>query len=211
VSFVSEPFSTIGGYTDYSLQAAERSTGEVDTQLARDLGAAVGAKLESELWVGIGSAGRIRGLTQASPTTVKTMAAQTLADYLLKSQDAYQAVTVALGRPPDVLVLHPRRAAFLRAASTGVPIAGLFPPNITIVESPAAPSNLGGGTNEDWSFWLRRDALPLATDGLTLQHQVQAQGTQLTVRTLCYGYYALASALRPEALGVIKGGTTPTF
>jgi HK97 family phage major capsid protein len=210
VSFVNEPFSTVGAYQDYSFHASDRSTGEVDLQLARDLGAAIAAKVESELFLGPGTGGRIRGLDAATGITTKTAAAQTFADFLLKSNDAYQTVTTTLGRPPDILVLHPRRAAWLRASSTGVPIAGLFPPGVTIVESPASPATLGGGT-EDWSWYLRRDALPLATDGINIEFHTQAQGTTLTTRCLAYQYLAFATALRPEAIAVIKAYTPPAF
>ena len=60
-SFDNEPLCTFETYTDYSLQASERSGGVVDLQLARLIGAAYGAKLESELFQGPGTGNRIRG------------------------------------------------------------------------------------------------------------------------------------------------------
>jgi hypothetical protein len=81
---------------------------------------------------------------------------------------------------------------------------------ILITNRVTTPTNLGGST-EDWSFWLRRDAVPLATDGIDLQHQVQAQVTHSTGRTLVYGFHAFATALRPEATGSIRGTTPPPF
>jgi hypothetical protein len=212
VAFDSEPFSTIATWIGVSFQAVDRSGGEVDQQIAADVGAAYGSKLEAELFVGTGSSGRIRGLNAASWGTTKTVAAQTLADFLLKFHDAFQSATVALGMPPDLAVFHPRRLAILQAQSGNVRLAEILPSNLQIIASPAASSNLGGGTNEDWTFLINRDSTPLVTDPPSVEAQVQGgSGGALQVNYVIHGYSAFASARRPEGLAVVKGATTPTF
>jgi hypothetical protein len=210
ISFDDEPFSTIASWIGVSFQAVDRSGGEVDAQIAEDLGAAYGAKLESELWTGTGSSGRIRGLNNASWGTTKTLSAQTLADHLLKIADAWQSADVALGRPPDLLAMHPRRVAFLRASASTVRLEDLLPAGLELVASPGQVTNLGGGT-EDWIVLINRASTPLATDPPSTEVHTEAAGTVLTANFLIHGYSAFAAARRPEGLAVVKGATAPTF
>jgi hypothetical protein len=168
-----------------------------DAQIAGDLGAAFAAKLESELWVGTGSSGRIRGLTQASPGTTVTAGGVTVANQLGAIFNCYQQLTVALGRPPDLLAVHPRRAAWWAQSVAGAP-AKYVPDGVTLVASPAAPSNLGSGTNEDNPHFLVRDVVPLAIDPPSIDVQPQQSGTSMTARAIlvCYCAFATNAALR---------------
>jgi hypothetical protein len=204
-----EPFSTVATYVDASFATRDRSGGLADLLIAQDLGQAYGEKVESELWVGTGSSGRIRGLTQASPTTSVAAGGQTLPQNLGALFNCFQQSTMALGHAPDILAVHPRRAAWLRQAVAGAP-AVFVPPGVELVESPQAPSSLGGGS-EDWPFFISRAAVPLATDGPQVSVHEQATGNALTARFVVRGYLAFASAARPEGMGKVTALTTPTF
>jgi hypothetical protein len=208
ISFVSEPFSTVATYVDYSFQAADRGA-IVDEQMAVDIGSAWATKVESELWVGTGSAGRVRGLTQMSGLTSVAAGGQTLANNLGAIWNCYQQTTMALGRPPDLLVVHPRRSAWWAQAVAGAP-ANFVPDGVALVESPSAPSNLGGGS-EDHPFLVNRAAVPLATDGPQITFQTRPRGTELVTRVTIHGYLAFATAVRPEGAGKVTALTTPTF
>jgi hypothetical protein len=124
--------------------------------------------------------------------------------------NCFQQVTTALGRQPDLLAVAPRRYAWWQQCVVGAP-ASFVPQNVQLVASPAAPVNLGGGTNEDRPFFIARDSVPLVTDGPQLDIQVQQSGTSLTARAILRAYAAFATAARPEALGVVTGLVSATF
>jgi hypothetical protein len=127
----------------------------------------------------------------------------------LKYEDARQSLHNVLGRPADLVVFAPRREAYLEALSTNVALTDLLGP-VTEVISPGSATNLGAGS-DDWVWLIHRDALPLATDGPSIEQHPQAQGTNLLTNFLIHGYASFATALRPEALAVIKGLGAPTF
>jgi len=88
-----------------------------------------------------------------------------------------------------------------------------MPDNIEIVDSPAAPLTLGGGT-EDWIVVMNRAACPLVADDqpqVEFQNQGPSAGINLTFRWLIYAYVALGVTRRPEGVGLVKGATPPTF
>ena len=209
IAFDNEPLSTIAGAVEYSFQVAERGV-NVDATIANDLGAAFGAKVESELWVGTGTNGRVKGLTQASPGTSVAAGGQTAANNLGVIHNCFQQLTMAFGQPPDLLAVHPRRSAFWRQMVVGAP-APFVPPNVELVESPGAVGNLGAGTNEDWPTFVVRTAVPIATDGPQISFQVQQSGTSLIARSVLTAYVSFATSARPEGIARITSLTTPAF
>jgi hypothetical protein len=210
ISFDSEPFSTVASYLDISYQAIDRSGGYLDQQIALDLGFGYGSLVEGELHTGSGSGGHIRGLANAAPTTSVAASSQTAASELSAVWNCYQQTAVALGGvKPDLLIVHPRRSAWWYQSVVGAP-APWVPGGVQLVESAAAATNLGGGT-EDRPHFLRADRVPLATDGPTFEYHPQGAGTSLTGRFVIHGYLAFATAARPEAMGRITGLTTPAF
>jgi hypothetical protein len=205
-----EPVSTIAEYADVSLQALQRGGATVDAQVASDFGKAWGTKIEGELFAGTGTSGRIRGLNSASWGSTVTVAGQTIANQISSLQNAYQEAAVALGMPPDILVLASRRLAWLRANFTTLALEQEFP-GVTIVQSPQASTNLGAGTNEDWCFWVNSAAAPLFTNGPEITWHGEATITAITARVVIFSLAAFATARRPEGLAVVKGITTPAF
>jgi hypothetical protein len=210
VTAVSEPFSTLMAEVDYSYQVHDRGGDLADRQIAQDLSAAFGAKIESELWVGTGSGGRIRGLTQASPTTSVAVSSTTAAGNVGGIWNLFQQFTTAYGKQPDLLAVAPRRYAFWEQMVVGAP-ATMIPQSVQLVVSPQAPTNLGGGTNEDRPYFLFRDAVPLVTNPPTIDVQLQQAGTSLQAKAILHAYAAFATAARPEAMGVLTGLVSATF
>jgi hypothetical protein len=112
--------------------------------------------------------------------------------------------------------MSPRRAGGIGSlcAALGLPFEGVFPPNVRIVISPAAPTNLGAGTNEDWLLILNRASTPLVYSGeptILVQEQQSGAGTGLNVRMVTYAYVTLGVSRRPEGVGIVKGLTAPAY
>jgi hypothetical protein len=216
VGSVTDALQTIGAYVDFSAQTRELSGGWTDMVIGEELGRAFGARLESELWSGTGSSGRFTGFTQMTGNSSSTVAGQTLANITAKINDQFSQVSVNLGSTPDLIAMHPRRYANLAQGTNalGLPFEDSLPDALTIVISPAAPTNLGASTNEDWILVMNRASTPLvrnAQPNLEFQNQGPSAGTNLTFRWLVYSYVTLGVSRRPEGVGLIKGATTPSF
>ena len=107
-----------------------------------------------------------------------------------------------------------RFGQFLAAcAALGTDADGLLPASIQVVVSPAAPTNLGGGTNEDWLVVLNRASTPLVYDGEpTILFQRQGQTpSNLNMKVTAYAYVTLGVSRRPEGCGLVKGVLAPSF
>lgn len=212
VALDSEPISTIASGYQYSFQSSDRGGAPFDRMVAADLGAQWYALLEFELFQGTGSGGRIRGLdamTAGTNVTVTSQIFSTAAGGQLASVwNAYQQVALALGQPPDLTVVAERRLAWWQSQSPNVAVTSILPG--TVVASPGAATNLGGGT-EDWVFLVNRASMPLFTsaypDGPTLEVDAQASGSTLTADVTVRAYAAFATNRRPEGVGIVKGIT----
>lgn len=218
VDSAEDPLRTVAAYLDYSAQGSERSGGWFDRVMGDELGRALGARLESQIWSGSGSGGQLTGLVTMSGGSDDTVEGQTLANQTASIWEVYAEVAQALGEVPDVIAMGSRRAGGLGslAAATAQDFEKLFPPSVRerIVISPAAPTNLGAGSNEDWIVLLNRDAIPLVRDPepvVEVHRQQASAGTALNFRMVIYLYCALGTSRRPEGVGTVRGLTAPTY
>jgi hypothetical protein len=169
------------------------------------------------LWSASGSSGQITGFQVMTGNSSSTVAGQTLANITAKIADQFQQVSVNLGALPDLIAMHPRRYANLPQGcnALGLPFDEAVADSLQLVISPAASTNLGAGTNEDWILLLlNRAAVPLVLDpnpSVEFSRQGPSTGTNLTFRWLIYAYVTLGVSRRPEGVGLVKGATTPSF
>jgi HK97 family phage major capsid protein len=204
-----DPLRTIAGELPFSVQTMERGGAQFDRYMGFELGYAYGARLEQQIWAGTGASGQLTGLTVMTGNSSSTVSGQTQALVWNKCMDQLQQVSVNLGSQPDILALASRRHAHLFA---NIPAPNI-PPGLTLVPSPAAPTNLGGGT-EDWLALINRPALPLVCDedpSIEVQQEGPSAGTTLTFRFVIYNYVALGVSRSPAGVGLVKGATPPVF
>lgn len=218
VASATDPLQTVGAFVDFSAQTQERSGGWFDRIIGEELGRAFGTRLESQLWSGSGSSGQFTGFTVMTGNSSATVAGQTLGNQTAKIWAQYDAVTTNLGAAPDLIAMASRRAGGIGslAAALGLQLENVIPmePRENIIVSPAAPVNLGAGTNEDWVLILNRAAVPLVRNAeptLEFHQQGPSAGTNLTFRWLIRSYVTLGVSRRPEGVGLIKGLTAPTY
>jgi hypothetical protein len=213
-----DALQTIAAFADFSAQSQERSGGWFDRIIGEELGRAYGARLEQQIWAGAGSGGEITGFTVMSGNSSSTVAGQTLANQTAKIAAQFQAVTDNLGAVPDCIAMGQRRYAGLQSltAALGMPVENVIPAPLraNLVVSPAAPTNLGGGT-EDWILILNRASTPLVCNPEpTVEFQQQGPsigGSVLTWRWLIHSYVTLGVSRRPEGVGLVKGTTAPAY
>lgn len=221
---------TIAGQQTVSRQALERGTG-VDMIVMNDLIASYHTTLDSAVVAELlASAGQSVTYTDASPS---------VAELYPKLMDAIQKVQTTFYAGPNVIIMHPRRLAFIMSAldTTNRPLVVPAPRNMNgvasgngavvygnsgyeiaglpIITDANVSVTQGAGTNEDTIFIGNLQELHLWEDAgapMFLRFD-QPKAAELDVLAVVYGYSAYTANRYPNAWAKI-GGTglvTPTF
>lgn len=221
---------TIAGQQTVSRQALERGTG-VDMIVMNDLIASYHTTLDSAVVAELlASAGQSVTYTDASPS---------VPELYPKLMDAIQKVQTTFYAGPNVIIMHPRRLAFIMASldSTNRPLVVPAPRNqngiasgngavvygnsgyeiagLPIITDANVSVAQGAGTNEDTIFVGNLQELHLWEDAsapMFLRFD-QPKAAELDVLAVVYGYSAYTANRYPNAWAKI-GGTglvTPTF
>jgi HK97 family phage major capsid protein len=223
---------TYAGMVDVSRQAIERGTG-VDSLLSADLVSAYNNAVNADVINGDGTSGTHTGILNtagigdvdaddASPSAVETFQ---------KIVKAISTVTASRFTQPDIIIMHPRRWAYLTAGldASNRPLAGIqgnSGQNIVALGNPGAygvsagevagipvvvdagiPTNLGAGSNEDNIIVANRADLVLMEQGgspLMLRYESVGSGT-LTTRMVVFGYSAFTAGRYPGGICKIQG------
>ncbi|MFF7752875.1 phage major capsid protein [Streptomyces sp. NPDC007971] len=239
---VSSPVVTIAGGQTVSLQLMEQSPLNIDNVILEDLAADYAMKLDTQLLTGSGSGGTLTGLLTVSGTgtQVWTNATPTLSGTNgLLGQIASATSTVHTNRyaPPDLIVMHPRRWAWIVAQidsqnrplvvpSVAGPVnaVGVFDQvmeegyvgqvlGLPVWLDSNIPTNLGGGTNQDRIFVLRSSDLRLWESHIRAEAFQQTYAQNMSVFVRLYNYAAAISNRYTSAICIISGTglVTPSF
>jgi len=220
---------TIAGQQTVSRQALERGTG-VDAIVMNDLIASYHTTLDAAVVAELlASTGQSVTYTDASPS---------VAELYPKLMDAIQKVQTTFFAGPNVIVMHPRRLAFIMAAldTSNRPLVVPAPRSqngvaagsgavygnsryeiagLPIITDANVSIVQGAGTNEDTIFVGNLQELHLWEDAgapMYLRFD-QPKAAELDVLAVVYGYSAYTANRYPNAWAKI-GGTglvTPTF
>ena len=231
---------TISGQQDISRQALDRGTG-VDSLIMADLSGAVATSLDDGIINGAGTSGTLLGLKNITGINAVTYtdASPTVAELYPKLLDAIQKINSNRFAGPDLIIMHPRRAAFMAAAvdgqsrplvlpqanvpsnamgtgpvagygSTGMQVAG-----IPIVTDANIQTDAGSGNNEDNIFVVRRaDMLLFESPGApSMVRMDQTLGGSLPVKMVAWQYACFIGGRYPASISMISGTglVTPTF
>lgn len=226
------PVRTIAGQNDVSIQALERTFPGMDVVIFQDLKAAYDSYLDTQLLSGTGSNAQhlgIRAVTGRNTVTY-TDSTPTNGELLGKIYDAVQQVADGRKANPDLIVMHPRRAAWMAAGlSSTFPLFqqgqlmqaagqqnGGFLQTLAGLEV-VIDSNIGilygSGTNEDEVYVVRSSDLILMEGPIRTRALEQTLGGNLQVKLQVFAYSAFISGRQPEAIGHISGTglSTPSF
>lgn len=226
--------NTIGGYVESSLQLLERSEPSIDVVYFNDLIGAYDAELDRQLLAGGGSSGEHMGLRTVTGNIDVTYSdsTPTAAELLPKIYDAAQQVFSNRFRMANLVVMHPRRAAWMASSlGTSFPLfqqgnlmqaagtqdnafatmlAGLeviLDPNIATTYSQS------GSTNEDEIYVLHVDDMYLAEGPFRTDVFMEPGSAALTARFRGFSYSAFFCERFPKSIANIIGGglAAPTF
>lgn len=228
---------TIASGQQVSRQVLERGTG-TDALIMADMQAAMATTLDQQLITGTGASGQLLGIHEisGSNSVTYTDASPTAAELWPKLIDAVQQINSNRFAGPDLIVMHPRRAAFLLSAldSTNRPLVlpqanapqnaqgvgpvagygntGLTIAGIPVVQDANVPTDKGSGDNEDIIYIVRRADMLLFEEATapTMVRMDQTAGTTLTVTIVGYQYAGFVAGRYPAAISKISGtGLTP--
>lgn len=229
---VTTPVRTIGGFNDISVQAVERSYPGMDMVIYDDLRRAYMALTDSQALHGAGTNGTHTGIFSVAGTNAVTYtdASPTGAELLPKVYDAIQRINSNQFSNADVVVMHPRRAAWLASQlSTSFPLfqqGGLYQAagtqdnglltsfaGLRVLIDANIATNLGVGTNEDAIAVVSMADMFWSEGDLRVESFRDVGSANLTVRLRMYAYSAFVANRQPTAISTISGTglVAPTF
>lgn len=181
---VSSSIATITGGQKVALQLIKQSAVSMDSVVLSDLALAYASGLDVQVLNGSNANGQLKGLATAGTTVTYTttapavVSATAAANFYGKVMSGISAMTGSRLLPPDAIVMHPRRWAWIMNALDSqtrplvVPNGSAFNPAATggvAAQGPAGTlaglpvyldaniaTNLGAATNQDQVFILRR-------------------------------------------------------
>ena len=222
--------TTVAGQQTVSRQALERGTG-VDMIVMNDLISAYHTRVDALLVAEL--------LASAGQTVTYTDDTPTVAELYPKLMDAIQKVQTTFFAGPNVIIMHPRRLAFIMASldTTNRPLVTPAPRNFNAVASGNGAAQYGNsgyeiaglpiitdanvsvaqgaGTNQDTIYVGNLQELHLwedASSPMFLRFD-QPKAAELDVLAIVYGYNAMTANRYPNAWAQINGTglVTPTF
>lgn len=231
---ISIPVRTVAGQQTMAIQLLDQSPLNFDEIIFRDLLADYATKVDLQVLNGSGSSGQVTGLLQQSGTTSAAVTAVTGIGVYSAVANVVQQVHTSRFASPQVIVMHPRRWAWLQVQTdaNGRPlvlpranaqnnignVSDLAPQGpvgdmmgLPVVLDPSIPTNLGGGTNEDRILVLRPDDDLLYESSIRSRVLPEIQSANLQVVVQVYGYLAFSAARYPVSTGIVTGLTTPSF
>ena len=221
---------TIAGQQDLSRQAIERGTG-IDAFVVGDLIRSWHTTLNSQILNGAGTNGTIKGIRSSGGNSVTfTSTSPTVALLYPKLANALQLVQSNVFTSPTHWIMHPRRLGFLLAGVDGsnrplvVPTAN-GPTNATATGAGVAQYGNSGysllglpiiadasvsttlSTDQDEIYLVdSREMHLFEQSGSPFSLRFEATGaSNLTVKTVVYGYAAFTAERYPLAASIISG------
>jgi len=225
---LSVPVRTFAGQQVVSRQAVERGTGIADIILA-DLFAEYATKTNVSAISGDGSGGGHYGILNTTSVQTAAWTGTTGASLVSAIHNAVGKVNASRFAAANLIVMHPRRWAWLCASSdtSQRPLVQIDGPGFNAVGNGAAagygvvgsmvgipvvtdagiPTNLGASTDEDRIIVTRREDVLHMEDasapvGLTFE---EVLGDQLSVRMVTYGFSAFTAGRYPVATCNLQG------
>lgn len=240
---VSSGITTIAGGQTVSLQLLEQSPLNIDDVILSDLAAAYAVQYNGLILSGSGTSGQPTGIltlsgtngvtyTTASPTLGGTGAAALYP----KIAGAIQQIHTKRYLPPDAIIMHPTRWAWMltQSDSSGrplvIPRAGAFNPlgaadgvvsqglvgemlGLPVYVDATIPTNGGAGTNQDTIIVARLSDLIQWESNVRAEAFQQTYANQMSVFIRMYNYMSFQAARYPASISVISGTglVAPTF
>lgn len=224
------PVRTFAGSQSVSRQAVSRGTGIASIILA-DLYAEYATKTNVSAISGDGTAGAHFGILNTTSVQTVGWTGTTGASLVSSLHNAIGKINASRYLPADLIVMHPRRWAWLASQSDTAnrPLIQIDGPGVNavgngqaagygvvgsvagipVVTDAGVPTNLGASTNEDRIIVTRKADVLFMEDGaapvgLTFE---EVKGESLTVQMVVYGFSAFTAGRYASSASVVLQGT----
>ncbi|WP_231750781.1 phage major capsid protein [Mycobacterium sp. NAZ190054] len=225
---------TIAGQTDVAIQLLDQSPVNFDQVIFQDLIADFSSKLDLQVLVGGGTNGQVLGVHGTPGIGTIEVPTVSVGAFYAAIADGIQRVSTSRFLPPEHIVMHPRRWAWMTAelgddgrplvlpaanGTNGVAtldavasqqVVGQLQ-GLPVVTDPNIGTTYGEGTNEDLVYVQRSSDLLLFESGIRSRVLPDVGSGTLTVRLQVYGYIAFTAERYPQSIVEITGLTAPTF
>lgn len=224
------PVRTIAGQQDVSQQLFDRAEPGIDAVIFSDLRRAYDAALDSNLLNGTGANNHVGIRSVSSVNTVTFTSPVTAAACVPKVYDAIQQIESNRYTQADMIVMHPRRAAWLASnlsstfplfqlgtltQASGTQDVGMTTSlgGLKVVRDANVRTQDGAATNQDEIYVVSSSDLILWEGPLQARVMPEVGSGTLTVRLQLFAYSAFASGRQPKAISVISGAglVVPAF
>jgi hypothetical protein len=224
------PVRTIAGQQDVSQQLFDRAEPAIDQVIFSDLRRAYDAALDSNLLNGTGANNHVGIRSVASVNAVTFTTPVTAAACVPKVYDAIQQIESNRYTQADLIIMHPRRAAWLASnlsstfplfqlgtltQASGTQDVGMTTSlgGLKVIRDANVRTQDGAATNQDEIYVVSSPDLILWEGPLQARVMPEVGSGTLTVRLQLFAYSAFASGRQPKAISVISGAglVTPAF
>ena len=224
------PVRTIAGQQDLSQQLFDRAEPGMDSVVFSDLRRAYDAQLDNQLLNGTGANNHIGIRAVASVNAVTFTTPVTAAACVPKIYDAIQQIESNRFTQADMIVMHPRRSAWLASnlsstfplfqlgsltQASGTQDVGMATSigGLKVVRDGNVRTQDGAATNQDEIYVVSSSDLILWEGPLQARVMPEVGSGTLTVRLQLFAYSAFASGRQPKAISVISGAglVVPAF
>ncbi|WP_081287258.1 phage major capsid protein [Mycobacterium asiaticum] len=237
-TFINAPVRTIAGQQGVSIQLIDQSPIAFDDVVFRDLVAAHAAVTDTQVLSGTGNSGQVLGVDHTAGITTVAVSDNTIQGFYSALANAIQLVHTTRFLPPEVIIMHPRRFAWLQSLLDGndrplVLPYSLNPQNaagvltevaaetvvgsmmgLPVVTDPNVTTHAGAGSptgTEDVVYVARTSDILLWESGIRARVLPETKAQTLTVILQIFGYLAFTAARYPQSVVTITGLQAPTF
>ncbi|MQY33123.1 hypothetical protein SRB17_10830 [Streptomyces sp. RB17] len=241
-SSIAAPVVTIAGGQTVSLQLLEQSPLNIDNVILSDLAAAYAQTLDTQVLSGPGTGGQLTGLTTLSGThsVTYTSASPTLfgaGNLYNQMANAIQQINASRYLPPDAIVMHPRRWAWISTQVDSQNRPAILPHDqgpfnsmgiqteqtaegavgrmfgLPVFLDNNIPTNLGAGTNQDQILIARLADSMLFESHIRAEAFQQTYAQNMSVFVRLYNYASFVTSRYAPSIAVIQGTglVNPTF
>jgi HK97 family phage major capsid protein len=237
---VSSSITTVGGKQVVSMQLLQQSGLNFDEVILGDLAADYAKQLDTQWLSGTGANGQLRGVTGAAGATVTyTDASPAVAGagkFYAQVAKAIQTVETTRYAPPDTILMHPRRWAWLTASFDGNNRPLIVPSSngynaigtpgavkeqglvgevlgLPVYTDPNIATNLGAGTNQDTVYVLKASDLWLWETAVQAEAFTATYADSMGVLFRLFAYSASIPDRYAASICLISGTglVTPAF
>lgn len=231
---IASPVITIAGGQTVAMQLVDQSPLNIDDLILGDLAADYATKANLQVLSGTGSSGQATGLLTLSGTNSVAWTSSTPAVggdgglYAMLGQAVSLIHTNRL-MPPDCIIMHPRRWAWIesRSDSSNRPLAvpGVQQPmnavgtvgplaaegrvgtmlGLPVYTDASIPTNVGVGTNQDVIIVTRSSDLYLWESALRAEAFEQTYASTLQLFCRVYAYLSYQPGRYPKSTAIISG------